>query len=232
MTDYYRQRLSAERLQRVYQIAPPRVRQYLDSETEYTLSRIHDCNDVLELGCGYGRVLAPLAEHVAAVFGIDNAWENLNLAATVLASRPHIHLAQMDASQLAFADGAFDAVVCVQNGLAAFNVDKHVLISEALRVCRPGGSVLFSTYAPQFWDHRLDWFRRQAAEGLLGPIDEAATGDGIIVCRDGFRAGLVAPDEMKLIADTLDLTISTTIVDESSVFYDITVGSGSRRLSG
>ncbi len=41
MNQYYKDNLSAQRLQRVYQIAPPRIQQYLRAEVDYVLSYIH-----------------------------------------------------------------------------------------------------------------------------------------------------------------------------------------------
>ena len=52
----------------------------------------------------------------------------------------------MDAAALGFRDRVFDVVVCIQNGISAFKVDRRALIAEAIRVTRPGGSVLFSSY--------------------------------------------------------------------------------------
>ncbi len=100
-------------------------------------------------------------------------------------------LVEMDASRLGFRDNIFDIVVCIQNGISAFKVDQRQLIAEAVRVTRPGGKVLFSSYSDKFWEHRLEWFELQAQHGLLGEIDYAATGDGVIVCKDGFRATTV-----------------------------------------
>ena len=71
----------------------------------------------------------------------------------------------MDASRLAFVDGSFDLVACVQNGICAYAVDQRALIRESLRVLRPGGKALFSSYAESFWEPRLAWFERQAAAG-------------------------------------------------------------------
>jgi SAM-dependent methyltransferase len=64
MSGYYREKLSANRLERVYAIAPPRVRQYLDAEIDHVLALVGPNDAVLELGCGYGRVLALLARIV------------------------------------------------------------------------------------------------------------------------------------------------------------------------
>ena len=51
------ERLSAERLQRCYELAPPEVQAYLEAEVQYLQAATSPGARVLELGCGYGRVL-------------------------------------------------------------------------------------------------------------------------------------------------------------------------------
>lgn len=62
-----------------------------------------------------------------------------------------------------------------------------------------------------------------ATAGLLGAIDEAATGDGVIVCTDGFRAGTVSPEAFLSLVSGLGLAATVTEVDASSLFCDIRV---------
>jgi cyclopropane fatty-acyl-phospholipid synthase-like methyltransferase len=52
---YYAEKLSAKRLQRCYEIASPRVQQYLEAEIEHVIGHLKPTDTVLELGCGYGR---------------------------------------------------------------------------------------------------------------------------------------------------------------------------------
>ena len=221
---YYEKFLSAERLRRCYEIAPPRVRQYLRAETAHAAKSISPGDRVLELGCGYGRVLNELLPCAAALLvGIDTSSSSLELAGRLLGNQPHCHLARMDAGRLGFRKRAFDLVIGIQNGVSAFGVDPSTLIAEAVRVTRRGGRVLFSSYAAEFWDDRLAWFDLQAQEGLLGPIHHEATGDGVIVCKDGFRAKTIAPDEFRRLATPHGCSVSVHTVDESSVFCEITV---------
>jgi len=93
-----------------------------------------------------------------------------------------------------------------------------MLLREALRVTRPEGTVLFSSYSQRFWADRLDWFHRQADEGLIGPIDEQASGDGVIVCADGLRLGAVGHDELTELLREGGVEGRITEVDGSSVF--------------
>ena len=96
-----------------------------------------------------------------------------------------------------------------------------LFLRESLRVLRDGGLLLFSTYAKGFWPHRLAWFEAQAAEGLVGPIDREATGGGVIVCEDGFRAGQLSPEEMQFLSEGLGLESAISEVDGSSLFCEI-----------
>ncbi len=222
-SNYYAQRLSAERLRKCYEIAPSRVRRYLDAELDYVMSRIRPDDIVLELGCGYGRIFERLACKAGTVIGIDNAFASLELGRRMLEGFPNVRFVQMDAATLAFQDRVFDVVVCIQNGVSAFKVDRRKLVEESVRVTRKSGRVLLSSYSPRFWSDRLEWFRLQSEHGLLGEIDEQATGDGVIVCKDGFKATTVGPDEFLLLTADLDVHIRIEEVDESSVFCEITV---------
>lgn len=219
MCGYYSDKLAAEKLRRCYDIASPRIQQYLRAEIDFVLDHIGPADTVLELGCGYGRVLAPLAQKAACLIGIDTSRASLRLARKTLSStgRP-IALCEMDAAHLGFLPGQLDVVACIQNGISAFGVDQKQLISEAVRVTRPGGKILFSSYSASFWPERLSWFEQQAREGLLGDIDYEATGNGVIACTDGFRAATVDPDRFRDLALTLNLTCDLTEVDHSSLF--------------
>jgi SAM-dependent methyltransferase len=224
MSEYYRERLSAERLDRVYEIAPPRVRQYLDAEIDHVLERIVPQDAVLELGCGCGRALERLARKASFVCGIDTSFESLVRARAARAHGANCHLVRMDAARLGFRDGAFDCAVCIQNGISAFHVDARELMRESIRVTRAGGLVLFSSYSDDFWEHRLAWFERQAEEGLIGTIDRAKTRDGAIVCTDGFTATTVGARQYEDLAEDLGVAARIVEVDSSSIFCEITVG--------
>ena len=219
--DYYSQKLSANRLKRVYDIAPPRVRQYLNAEIAHVIGSINPQHEVLELGCGYGRVLADLAAKASWAAGIDTSLDSLQFARTYCRAQANVALAAMDAARLGFHDHTFDIVVCIQNGISAFHVDQHVLIEEALRVVRPGGLVQFSTYAARFWNDRLTWFELQADEGLLGEIDYQHTGDGVITCQDGFTATTVSPAEFRKLTEGVRAEVRLIEIDESSLFCEL-----------
>jgi 2-polyprenyl-6-hydroxyphenyl methylase/3-demethylubiquinone-9 3-methyltransferase len=219
---YYAEKLSGERLQRCYEIAPARVRQYLEAEIVHVLGRLRGAGAVLELGCGYGRIAGRLAGVATRVVGIDTAPESIELARRLWRSTDRCEFLPMDAIDLRFANDSFDAVVCLQNGICAFRVDPARLLEEALRVTREGGVVLLSSYSDRFWPHRLAWFEAQAAEGLVGRIDRLASMDGVIVCEDGFRSRRLTPAEFRSLCSTIGVNAQVCEVDGSSVFCEIT----------
>lgn len=222
-SSYYAKTLAAERLKRVYDLAPLQVRRYLSAEIAYVQERMPPGCRVLELGCGYGRVLKELSPRAGVRAGIDTSFESLRMAKAYLATCDDVMLVLMDAAYLAFPRETFDLVCCLQNGISAFHVDQRQLMAAAVGVTRTGGQVLFSSYAEAFWEDRLDWFRLQAHHGLLGDIDETATGRGVIVCKDGFQATTVTPDQFRKLSQGLGKSVTVNTVAASSVFCEIRV---------
>jgi SAM-dependent methyltransferase len=221
MSNYYTSKLAAQRLRACYEVAPPAARAYLEAEIDFVLARVPPETSLLELGCGYGRVLRRLAPAARASVGIDTSVPSLQLAREFLGSLASVSLAVMDATRMGFPDRAFDLTVCIQNGISAFGVDGQTLFREAVRVTRTGGTVLFSSYAPTFWASRLEWFRAQAAHGLIGEIDEDATGNGVIVCRDGFRARTFGREDFIDLAAGLGLAARIEEVAGASLFCEV-----------
>jgi SAM-dependent methyltransferase len=222
MTLYYAEKLSGQRLRRCYDIASPRVQRYLEAEIQHVLGRLRRADAVLELGCGYGRVALRLNSVARLVVGIDIAEASVAMARKSAGRDTTFEFLCMDALHLGFRAGQFDAVICVQNGVCAFGVDPEALALESLRVLRPGGRLLFSTYSDRLWHDRLAWFEAQAMEGLLGPVDHEASRDGVIVCTDGFRSGRLTPGELQSLCSRLGVESEISEVDESSVFCEVT----------
>jgi SAM-dependent methyltransferase len=222
MFNYYDEKLSAERLKQVYEIAPPRVKQYLEAEIAHVASKIRPGDVVLELGCGYGRALEKLASKTGKVMGIDTSFSSLLMAKDMLSGFDNCALVGADAIQLPFPNGTFDVVACIQNGISAFHVDHKTLIQEAFRVTKRGGIALISSYSDKFWNHRLDWFRLQSSAGLLGELDEEKTGNGVIVCKDGFSGTIVRPGQFRELTSGFSTDVKIVEIDSSSVFCEIT----------
>ena len=221
MKSYYKQKLASKKLLKVYEIAPPRVQRYLNAELDFVMQKISSNDLVLDLGCGFGRIIPQLAQKAKFVIGIDTSYASLMMGKKMLDRVSNYLLIEMNAIKLGFLDNLFDVVICIQNGISAFHVDQKELIRESIRVTKPGGIVLFSTYYEKFWNHRLHWFQMQADAALICEIDYEKTGNGIIVCMDGFKATTISPDQF--LEMTIEFGVQSTIVevDESSIFCEI-----------
>jgi len=218
---YYVNTLTSNRLQAVYETAPARIRRYLNAEVEFVLSKIKPGDIILELGCGYGRVLKSLADKAGLAVGIDISWDTLLYAVRKTKVSKYIGFSAMDAAFLGIKNKSVDVVICIQNGISALHVDPKILIAESFRVLAPGGRLLFSSYSENFWEERLNWFRLQADMGLIGKIDEKRSRDGKIVCEDGFTATTFSSEDFIFLFSEFNKIPELTEVDRSSLFCEV-----------
>lgn len=219
MDNYYAESLNSQKLFQVYETAIPRVAQYLQAEIDFVKQRLTSTQRVLELGAGYGRIVKELAPCCASIVGMDISEESVELGRAYLQSCPNASMVAMDVHQMHFPE-PFDVVLCVQNGLSAMRAD-HTVIQKILDIVVPGGTAYFSTYSANFWDFRLKWFEEQAAKHLLGEIDYTQTGNGVIVCKDGFKAMTHSPEDFEKIGKDSGYPHQIQEVDGSSLFLII-----------
>jgi ubiquinone/menaquinone biosynthesis C-methylase UbiE len=108
--------------------------------------RPHSPSRVLEIAAGTGvvtRALASGLDEDASIVATDLNQEMIDHASTIRTRRA-VEWRQADAMQLPFPDQAFDAVVC-QFGVMFFP-DKARAFSEARRVLKPGGILMFNVW--------------------------------------------------------------------------------------
>jgi SAM-dependent methyltransferase len=127
--------------------------------------------DVLDLGCGIGRVAAALAPRCRSVLGIDIA-PAMIAEAHRRCSAPNLHFAMNHGRDLsAFADTRFDLVLAVdsfpylmQTGVEL--AERHV--ADAARLLRPGGAfvILNVSYRGDLGSDRADVARWAASYGF------------------------------------------------------------------
>jgi len=219
--NYYAKSLNAQKLFEVYQTSLPRVKQYLEAEISFVKSQLRGTERVLELGAGYGRIMKALASHCASITGIDISKDNAEFGNQYLSDLPNAKLLVMDAHNLALGE-TFDTALCLQNSLSAMKTQPLEYIQKITALLSRGGKAFISSYSAKFWEHRLAWFQEQAEKGLLGEVDTEQSKDGVIVCKDGFRAVTNSPHDMDLIGKASGFPYEVTEVDESSLFLIVT----------
>jgi ubiquinone/menaquinone biosynthesis C-methylase UbiE len=136
-------------------------------------------NTVLEIACGTGRVTRHLRDRfdpAVAITATDLSTDMIAVAERRVTNGP-VTFKVEDAQQLSFADNTFDLVVC-QFGLM-FLPDKQQGIREALRVLKPGGTFIFSTWDKTenmpikkliFNDILIDYFKDEDPTRFLVPF--------------------------------------------------------------
>lgn len=212
-------------MRQVYALANDSVQAYLSGEIEFCRSKIRPGDKVLELGCGYGRIIKELASERHFVTGVDNAPSNIEATQSYLQDTDNVDVKLLDVQSLDFDDYSFDLVLCLQNGLSAFGLDPLVVLKEAWRVTKPSGRLVCSTYNDAFWPERLAWFRDQADAELLGAIDEEKTANGVIACTDGFVSRSTSEEDFQRFAESLCLNVDVSNLASGSLIASYTASS-------
>lgn len=102
----------------------------------------HPLGDLLDIGCGEGRLLKLLASRAHRVVGVDTdpAARRLARAQVLLAGLPNCTLRQGDMYALPFPDAEFDTII-LDDVLGAAEGPEAAL-AEARRLLKPGGRIL------------------------------------------------------------------------------------------
>lgn len=119
-------------------------------DVSFYRDRCAGAGTVLELGCGTGRMLWPIAAAGAEVHGVDVEVGALAAAAADcpqrLAPRVSLQVGDMTALRL---DARFDRVIVPYNGLFALHNDAafEAALDTAVRHLAPNGRLIFDVYA-------------------------------------------------------------------------------------
>jgi SAM-dependent methyltransferase len=109
---------------------------------------------VLDVGCGTGVAAVTAARAGAGVSGLDLTPELLERArANSEIAGVKVDWREGDAEQLPYGDGAFDVVLSQFGHI--FAPRPAVALGEMLRVLKPGGTIAFSTWPPEFLVGRM-----------------------------------------------------------------------------
>lgn len=220
LSNYYAEKLNSSNLLKVYDTQLDRVKRYLDEEIDFVRKNLEGHETLLELGAGYGRIVKELASSCQSILGIDISMESALLSEEYLKGIPNASVLQMDVHNMDLKE-TFDVILCLQNGLSAMKITTTDLINRILDKVTVGGKVYFSTYSENFWEHRLSWFVEQSEKRLLGEIDFENTRDGVIMCKDGFKAITYSMDQLHEIGRRSGYPYKIVEVDASSLFLII-----------
>lgn len=121
-------------------------------------------DELLDVGCGSGRLLVDHAGHVRFVAGLDASELQIEMARRILAERIAAGTAEIafgDAATLPWEDGRFSVVTSID--VMKFVPDPPRTLAEMHRVLRPGGRVVITM--------------GDNAKALVGRTDKSGTRD-------------------------------------------------------
>jgi ubiquinone/menaquinone biosynthesis C-methylase UbiE len=128
-----------------------------------TLAAVTPADDVLEIGCGAGRVGRFLAPHCRHWTGADVSPNMLRFAAEALADLPNVSTVQLNGYDLAgVADRSLDVVYCTGVFMHLDEWERFRYVLDARRVLRQGGRLYvdnFNLLEPEGWALFMEHFR-------------------------------------------------------------------------
>ncbi len=138
---------------------------------------------VLELGCGTGRLMAPLARAGHHVYGLDRAWPMLARARRRLAAEPQsvrrrARLIAADMRHIPFAPAQFALALIPYNTLMHLNAAQAATACRAIRRTLVPGGRLFIDVANPLLIEETTPERQLSVERVL---EDRAGGDLIVV---------------------------------------------------
>jgi len=105
---------------------------------------LHPTDEILEIGCGMGRVGKVLAPECRRWTGADISGSMLAQARLYLGNLPNVELLELPSADLApIADASLDLVYCTVVFMHLYEWDRYRYVKEAHRVLRPGGRCYF-----------------------------------------------------------------------------------------
>lgn len=153
----------AERYQGYYQESTP-VGYSFSVRRERVLELFDaDGGKVLDVGCGPGVMAQSLIDRGCEFWGVDPSVRMIEVATTALSPNRRAHFQVGTATSLDFANGFFDAVICM-GVLERINNDDDAL-AEMSRVLKPGGILIITV--PNKWSPALLW-----RDNLFYPVAE------------------------------------------------------------
>jgi ubiquinone/menaquinone biosynthesis C-methylase UbiE len=150
--------------------------------------------DVIDLGCGCGYGAHLMATQGArSVAGVDLAEDALEYARQNYFA-PNLSFEVMDVTALRFPDDRFTAVVCLE--VFEHVDDYQALLREAVRVLKPGGTLVLSTPNKLVWSPGREkpinpWHISEFTREEFGRIMDSHLGDVQYWCQTNSTPGVI-----------------------------------------
>lgn len=159
---------------------PALIETVVQADVDYIIKKLSHDLDVLEVGCGFGRLVEELSKISKNVIGIDFSETQLSEARKKVGHLPNVELHNMHAEQLGFPNDTFDVVVCLNSSLGNMPGIETEVVKEMVRVAKPGGLIVVHVFAntPALKEAQFANYRRLNLVNIQDHGDAVVTDEG------------------------------------------------------
>jgi len=200
---------------------PPGFMEWNHREEEYLLNTLEKNSSILEVGCGEGRLLTVLADKSSNLIGIDLSYIAIKKAQDAHRYLANVQFYIMNATDLKFVDSCFDYTLCMMNTFGNFYYNKQRILSEMLRVTRPGGRLIISVHSEKALDDQIILYHRLGYK--IEKIDE-----DYVYCDSGLISERFSEKKLREILDARNLEYKLELLCQDAYLVDIMVKNDQR----
>lgn len=190
---------------------PPKlIQEFLDGEVKFIEEHIKPNKKILEIGCGYGRLLKILSKNANNVSGIDFSKSLLKKAKENLKDKKNVQILEMNAKNLSFKDDFFDYSLCLDASFGNMpKIEKEVL-KEMKRVTKKEGEIIISVFSENAKEAQIENYKR------IGLTDIKEDGKAIITSEGMYSRRFTKEDLLNLFKE---IGMECTIIKVCSINY-------------
>lgn len=132
--------------------------------------------DILEIGCGRGGGLSYVSRYMSpkSAIGLDLSKNSIEFCQNYY-SNENIRFVRGNAERLNFQKNTFDVVINVESSHRYLIMENF--LSEAYRVLKPGGFLLFADFRP---DHEMELLENQLKSARFIPVKSEVITDNVL----------------------------------------------------
>jgi len=165
--------------ERVITNPPQLIQEFLDGEIEFINKHIKPNKEILEIGCGYGRLLKLLSKSSERVWGIDFSRTLLKKAKENLKNYNNIGILEMNATNLKFNQESFDYCLCLDASFGNMPKIEIDVLREMKKVTKKGGEIIISVFSENAKDFQIKNYERIGLTNIQDDGIAVTTSEGM-----------------------------------------------------
>ncbi|MCI0542366.1 class I SAM-dependent methyltransferase [bacterium] len=160
--------------------SPDAIQEFVDGEIEFLEKYLKSNTAILEVGCGYGRLLPVLQKRARRVVGVDFSRSLIKKAKKFENEFSNIKLKHMDARKLDLSDGIFDYTLCLNATFGNMPDIEEEVFQEMVRVTKTGGEVIISVFSDNAKEAQVANYKRLGLTNIHDTGNSIVTGEGLV----------------------------------------------------